>query len=124
MSVVAQERACLDSVLQRYWYCTAHRLVGFGLPELGQDEEQGRNKAAVKGRQPIVARDLQASVHFEPNPRLGLMQRLELGLPPQVRPGLGPRLGSASRSQSRILLFPWPSGHQPWHTPSAQRTDD
>ena len=26
MSVIAQERACLDLVLEKYWYCNAHRL--------------------------------------------------------------------------------------------------
>jgi DNA-binding PadR family transcriptional regulator len=36
MSVVAQERACLDLVLQRYWYCNAHRLG-----PLGGDESHG-----------------------------------------------------------------------------------
>jgi DNA-binding PadR family transcriptional regulator len=41
MSVVAQERACLDVVLQRYWYCNAHRL-----PEL--DDAQA--PAAVSAR--------------------------------------------------------------------------
>ena len=36
MSVVAQERECLDVVLQRYWYCNAHRLEALagGLGEL------------------------------------------------------------------------------------------
>jgi DNA-binding PadR family transcriptional regulator len=27
MSVIAQERACLDRVLEKYWYCNAHRLA-------------------------------------------------------------------------------------------------
>ncbi len=27
MSVIAQERACLDLVLEKYWYCNAHRLA-------------------------------------------------------------------------------------------------
>jgi DNA-binding PadR family transcriptional regulator len=29
MTVVAQERACLDLVLQRYWYCNAHQYPGW-----------------------------------------------------------------------------------------------
>jgi len=27
MSVIAEERACLDLVLEKYWYCNAHRLA-------------------------------------------------------------------------------------------------
>jgi DNA-binding PadR family transcriptional regulator len=47
MSVVAQERACLDLVLQRYWYCNAHRLGPLADGGAGDPESQDTVKALL-----------------------------------------------------------------------------
>ncbi|MGH9074371.1 MAG: helix-turn-helix transcriptional regulator [Acidimicrobiales bacterium] len=57
MSVVAQERACLDLVLQRYWYCNAHLLAA-----QGASVDDGQYAVAGTGREEAGA-DHPATAH-------------------------------------------------------------
>lgn len=62
MSVIAEERACLDLVLEKYWYCNAHRLadvgtraarLGNGAAGLGNGTPQ-RSSPAPNGSDPLA----------------------------------------------------------------------